>query len=165
MPRQFSVTLSGQDQAAANSLLLRRLWLRRWGWIVPIMGALLGLLLMLAARHFHPDLPPRKAVSLFIKGLLFALAFAGLHLFILLRVILRAGSAEGQATLYTLDPEGLIVARSSHTIQLRWSAFRYVIEDQNWLLLCRGALTFCAFPKSQLDAATLIALKHILAPS
>ena len=161
----FTVTLSGNDFAEASWLMVKRLWLRRWGWIVPLVGVLFGFLLMEAGRQLHPDLPPARARSLFIKGALFTFAFAALQLFILLRVILRAGrplptSTERQTIRYHLQPDGLAMTLCDYQTRFAWPVFRRVIEDDRWLLLCRGGLTFCAFPKSQLDAGTILALKR-----
>ena len=165
MTRTFAVTMTGRDFAEANWLLVRTVWLRRWGWLIPLVGALFGLFLALAARHFHPDTPPARLRSLFVKGMLFTLAFAGLQLFLLLRVILRAGrplpgSPERQVLTYALDPQALSLTSQNVTSAYPWPRFRRMIETDSWLLLIRGGLSFCAFPKSQLDPEALIALKR-----
>ena len=170
MPLQFTVTLSGRDYAEANWLMVRRLWLRRWGWTVPLIGIGLGLLLASAARHLHPETSDQRLRSLVIKGFLFAIAFAGLQLFILLRVILLAGrplpgSSATQTLAYHGDATGLGLSINGHSQTWPWARFRHVIEDDRWLLLSRGGMTFCAFPKSQLDAGVLLALKQALNPS
>jgi len=164
--KQFSITLTAPDLAAANWLLVKRHWVHRWApWIVAGVGLAFGLALLLSARHFHPDITSRKMLSIFAKGLMFGLLFVGLQLFIVLRIIVRAtrpefGEAEGHDVTYTTDEKSLSMTAHGRTTTFPWAAFTRTIENLHWLLLCRTSTTFCAFPKSQLDAATLGALKQ-----
>ena len=164
-PGTLAVTLSGHDCAEANWLFVREVWIRRWGWLVPLIGIVCGLGLMFAARHLHPDLPEARARSIAVKGVLMTFAFAGLQLFILLRMIMRAGrpmpgSADRIAIRYVWSEQGLAVETEGYAAHYPWAAVRRVVEDHRWLLLCRGGLTFSAIPKSQLDAGTILALKQ-----
>ena len=168
MPGQFTVTLTAQQFAAANWLLVKRHWVRRWApWITAGIGLLFGLVLVLSAYHFHPETTPRKALSIFAKGVMFALLFVGLQLFVLLRIIGGAarpafGESAAHEIAYSMSDDGLAMTIEGRTTQFAWSQFRRVIEDANWLLLCRSEATFCAFPKSQLDEGTCLALKRAL---
>jgi hypothetical protein len=171
MEKEISITLTSQDLAAANWLLVKRHWVQRWApWIVLGVGLVFGLALVLSARHFHPDITSRKMVSIFAKGLMFALIFVGLQVFVVLRMIVRAtrpefGEADGHGVIYTSDQQSLSMTAQGRTTTFPWASFTRTVEDANWLLLCRTGTTFCAFPKSQLDASTLGALKQMFATS
>ncbi len=171
MSGNFTVTLSAQDFAAANWMLVRRHWVRRWGpGLVIGIGLVFGTLLVLAARQNHPDMGLRQGLSIFAKGLMFSMLFIGLQLFVLLFFILKSTrrvfdglEANEQQMEFSHDAEALTVTANGKTERFVWSSFRRVLEDDNFLLLCRTEATFFALPKYQVDAATLAALKQAVA--
>ena len=168
MERQFSVTLSGQDLAAASMLLLRRHPVRRWAPRVILgMGLMLGAILALAKHHFHPDTPDRQLLSIFAKGLAGTLLFLGLQDVMLLSLVARmarrpmeSAEASGKRIDYRIDGNALTMSAEGEISRIPWSELQRDIEDENLLLLCRGQTTFCAFPKSHLDEGLLMALKR-----
>ncbi len=168
MERQFSVTLSGHDLAAASLLLLRGHPVRRQAPLAILcIGLLLGTLLALAMRHFHPETADRQLLSIFAKGVAGTMLFLGVQYVMLLSMITRmarrqleSGETAAKRIDYRIDGNALTMSADGVTSRIPWRELRRAIEDESLLLLCRGQTTFCAFPKSQLDAGTLMALKR-----
>ena len=171
MSGSFTFTLTAQDFAAANWMMVRRHWVRRWGpWLVIGIGLVFGLLLVLAARQNHSDMGLRQTLSIFAKGLMFSMLFVGLQLFVLLFFILKSTrrvfdglETNAQRMAFSHDAEGLTVTANGKTDRFVWSSFRRVLEDDNFLLLCRTEATFFAVPKRQVDAVTIEVLKRAVA--
>ncbi len=167
MERQFSVTLSRQELAAASMLLLRGHPVRRLApWAILGMGLVLGALLALAKHHFHPETTNRALLSIFAKGLAGTMLFLGLQYMMLLSLVARIAqrglelAGDAKRIDYRIDGSALTMTVDGVTNRIPWRELRRTIEDDNLLLLCPGQTTFCAFPKSQLDAGTLMALKR-----
>lgn len=167
MTASFTVTLSPQDLAAAQALALRSHPVRRWAPIaISTTGIAFGALLALAVRHFHPEDTSRQVLSVFAKGMALTMLFLGAQYIMLLGIVgrvVQSASAEPRTISGRLLDGALELSLDGKTEAFVLSAVQRTVEDAQYLVLCRSAANFLAFPKSQLDAATLMALKQALA--
>ncbi len=171
MADTFTITLTPQDYAAANWLMVKRHWVRRWGpWFVMAVGLAFGTLLAGMAWHLHPDMTRGALAKMFLRGFLCAVLFMGVQLFFMMRAI-RRSSARAFEELDVLersyachfDDTALTVTVDSQTTPHPWSQFRRVIEDERFLLLLRTEATFFAIPKWQVNAAARQSIKGRIA--
>ena len=169
MAEAFTITLTAQDFAAANWLMVKRHWVRRWApWFVLIVGLAFGALLAGMAWHLHPDLSRAALAKMFLRGFLCAVLFLGVQLFFMMRAIRRSSARafddlEVSARSYAceLDDAALTVTVDGQTTIYPRVQFRRVLEDGRFLLLFRTEATFFAIPKWQVSAPTLTALRKL----
>ncbi|MEO7247899.1 MAG: YcxB family protein [Novosphingobium sp.] len=168
MPNTFTITLTAQDFVAANWLMVKRHWVRRWApWFVLVVGLAFGTLLAGTAWHLHPDMTRGALAKMFLRGMLCAVVFLGVQLFFMMRAIRRSSARafdqlEESERSYScnFDDAALNVTVDGQTTIYLWAQFSRMIEDHRFLLLFRTEATFVAVPKWQVPAAVLQALRQ-----
>ncbi len=167
MAGRFTITLTAQDFAAANWLMVKRHWVRRWGpWFVLVVGLAFGSLLAGMAWHLHPDLSRGALAKMFLRGLACAVLFLGVQLFFMMRAIRRSSArafdqleVSERSYACQFDDTALTVSVDGQTTTYPWSQFHRLLEDERFLLLLRTEATFFAIPKKEVEASMLKAIK------
>ena len=167
MADRFTITLTAQDFAAANWLMVKRHWVRRWApGFVLVVGLSFGALLTGMAWHLHPDLSRGALAKMFLRGLAGAVLFLGMQLFFMMRAI-RRSAARAFAQLEVsersyacqFDDTALTATVDGQTTAYPWSQFHRLLEDERFLLLLRTEATFFAIPKEKVEAPLIQAIK------
>ena len=173
MPETFTFFLTASDFAAANWLMVKRHWVRRWGpWFVLVVGMAFGALLSGMAWHLHPEMTQGALAKMFLRGMLCAVLFLGVQLFFMMRAIRRSSvrafeqlELSERSYVCQIDDGALTVTVDGRSGIFPWTHFRRFLEDERFLLLFRTEATFFAIPKWQVAHPLLQAIKQSISRS